>query len=108
DFTDLSVGTSDLLIYLTDLRQELTHEIPVSAILRHDRPVVEKNGVALSQTADTSRLSAELTILSEAGNGSMVWNAVSDQSWLTLSASSGVAGTQLTVTADPSALSNGL
>ncbi|MGQ0604378.1 MAG: BACON domain-containing protein [Anaerolineales bacterium] len=56
-------------------------------------------GTVAAQTADVS--------VSNAGSGNLTWTASSDQPWLTLSAASGATPITLTVTANPSAFTEG-
>lgn len=66
------------------------------------RLVVSADGVALTKTATIANLSRTLTVNENSGVSGN-WNAVSDQSWLTVTPSGSTPGS-LTLTADPSAL----
>ena len=105
DTDNLILGSNFIDLTLTDVRQQLDHLIQLEVVKKLDRPVVQKNGIALSKTGSGEKLSAEFKVRSESGND-LVWTASVSQPWLSLSKTTGNAGDTVTVTADVSGLAN--
>ncbi len=82
----------------------LPFSIPVQLQLEDNRLIVDDNGVALVSTPTTSRLSHSVRVRENRDDGGLTpWAAVSDQAWLSVTAS-GLTGGDLTLTADPTGL----
>lgn len=79
-----------------------TRAVTVIANLDQRKLIASETGVALSKTPSWSRLSRTITVRDNFGAGG--WTASSDQSWLTVT-SSGNSGDALTLTANPTGLS---
>lgn len=102
---NLTLGSNLINLSLTDGRQQLDHLIQLEVVKKLDRPVVQKNGIALSKTGSGEKLSAEFKVRSESGND-LVWTASVSQPWLSLSKTTGNTGDTVTVTADINSLAN--
>jgi len=99
----LAIGLYTANLSITDNVTSVTTDIPVTLHIEPHRLSVIDNGVALSSLPSRSRLSQAIEIGENGGTGTP-WSAVSDQTWLTLSASTGTTGNSLTLTADPTGL----
>lgn len=84
----------------------VTSVVPVTFNIEANRIVVGAAGVGFSATASGSVLTRAVTVYSVLGHTNTPWQAISDQSWLTVT-SSGVTGGAITLTANPGALAAG-
>lgn len=104
DLSKLAVGSQsgDLVLQAVVNGSTLSKTVAVKANLDQRKLIASETGIALSKTPSWSRLSSSVTVRDNFGTGS--WTATSDQSWLKVTAS-GNSGESLTVTADPTGLS---
>ena len=83
----------------------ITDEVPVSLTKDSQRLLVDDNGLSFSSFPTTSTLSHVTKVTDTYGAVNILWNASSDQSWLSVTAS-GLTGDDLVVTADPAGLAS--
>jgi len=104
DLSKLAVGSQsgDLVLQAVVNGSTLSKTVAVKANLDQRKLIASETGIALSKTPSWSRLSSSVTVRDNFGSGS--WTATSDQAWLKVTAS-GNSGDTLTVTADPTGLS---
>lgn len=99
----LTIGKYTATLSITDNNTAQTTDIPVTLNIEPHRLSIIDNGVALSSLPSRSRLSHTIEI-GENGGTSTTWSAASDQTWLTLSTSTGSTGGTLALIADPTGL----
>lgn len=80
--------------------------IPITFNLEANRIVVGAAGVGFSSTGSGSVLTRAVTVFSALGRTNTPWRASADQSWLSVTGS-GVTGGAITLTANPSGLTDG-
>ena len=101
DPSGLDVGRHDAVITVT-AEAEQSIDIPVVIEVAPQELFPSKRGVALSQTAATSALEAQIDISTNTDRIAS-WAAVSDDNWLSVTPS-GTVNDVLTITVDPSLL----
>lgn len=107
DPTGLAPGVHAAQLTVRDAAHDVDRVVDVQFIVDARELVVRRQGVALTSVGSQQHLSARVATADNAGGVSQ-WAASSDQAWLRLGAATGTTGQDLTVTADPSGLADGM
>lgn len=102
DDSQIPVGKSLAQVVVADVIGGPSHTLLIEVRKQPHRIQVSRDGVALTSTTTVSKLSDTLTVSENAGV-TTAWNASSDQTWLTVTAS-GNTGDGLVLTADKTGL----
>lgn len=107
DITGLAPGIHVAQLTVRDAAHDVDRLVDVQLIVDAHELVVRRHGVALTSMGSYQQLSGSIATADNAGGVSQ-WTATSNQPWLSLSATSGTAGQDLTVNADPASLAEGM
>ena len=94
-------ATATLRITVGEL--EFSRQLNITLNKEMSRMSLGAQAVSLSSAPDKSLLSRSIPVLNSLGRTDLIWQAVSDQSWLTVTAS-GAMGQHVTLQADPTGL----
>ncbi len=105
DATGLSGGThTGSAVFTAQVNGDLvTLSVPVTFNQESHKLLVDGNGVAFAKTLSLSKLTRTLKVRDNLGLATN-WSVSSDKGWLSVTPSSGTAGDNLVLTADPSTL----
>lgn len=108
DPAQLAAGTHTArLVLVAEVNGDtISQEVALTIHVDGRRLYLSRDGVAFTSSPGWSRLSRTLTVKDNFGTAT-AWTAASDQGWLTVTGG-GIGGGQLSLTANPAALAEGL